>query len=107
MRANGYTATETKREYELRTVEGQAEPVRVLVKETVHEKHVAPDVAAAFIWLKNRRQNDWRDRREIVGDPDNPLTPEQTNLERARRLVFLLRQAENRLMDDNESEVTH
>ena len=29
------------------------------------EKAVPPDTAAAFIWLKNRRQDEWRDRRDI------------------------------------------
>ena len=27
-------------------------------------KHYPPDTAAAFIWLKNRRPKDWRDRHE-------------------------------------------
>lgn len=30
------------------------------------EKRLAPDTAAAFIWLKNRRPQDWRDRTELV-----------------------------------------
>ena len=38
----------------------EGEPVRVPVRE-----HVPPDVAAAFIWLKNRRPAEWRDRREL------------------------------------------
>jgi transcriptional regulator with XRE-family HTH domain len=29
-------------------------------------KELPPDTAAAFIWLKNRRPQDWRDRTEIV-----------------------------------------
>ena len=28
-------------------------------------KHYPPDTAAAFIWLKNRKNNDWRDKQEI------------------------------------------
>lgn len=28
-------------------------------------KHYPPDVAAAFIWLKNRRPDQWRDKHEI------------------------------------------
>lgn len=28
-------------------------------------KHYPPDVAAAFIWLKNRRPESWRDKQEI------------------------------------------
>lgn len=30
------------------------------VKQTI--KHVAPDTAAAFIWLKNRRPDKWREK---------------------------------------------
>jgi hypothetical protein len=35
-------------------------------------KHCPPDVAAEFIWLKNRRPANWRDRVEhTVADPDD------------------------------------
>ena len=30
-------------------------------------KHVIPDTAAAFIWLKNRRPDKWRDKPETIG----------------------------------------
>ena len=33
-------------------------------------KKLPPDVAAAFIWLKNRRRRDWRDRHET--EPQDP-----------------------------------
>lgn len=34
-------------------------------------KHYPPDTAAAFIWLKNRKPKDWRDRVEMAAaDPD-------------------------------------
>jgi hypothetical protein len=29
-------------------------------------KHYPPDTAAAFIWLKNRRSQNWRDKTEVV-----------------------------------------
>lgn len=29
-------------------------------------KHYAPDTAACFIWLKNRRKEEWKDRREMA-----------------------------------------
>lgn len=35
--------------------------------------HVAPDVTAQIFWLKNRRPDEWRDKRELAGDPDNPI----------------------------------
>lgn len=35
-------------------------------------EHVAPDVAAATLWLKNRRPDEWRDKHTLAvgGDPD-------------------------------------
>ena len=35
-----------------------------IIKEDV-QKNYAPDTAAAFIWLKNRRPEDWRDKTEL------------------------------------------
>jgi hypothetical protein len=47
-------------------------------------EHVPPDTAAAFIWLKNRRKEIWRDRHEhqLSGGlqyriSDKPMTPEE------------------------------
>ena len=37
-------------------------------------EHVAPDTTACIFWLKNRRPDVWRDRKEIAGDADAPLT---------------------------------
>lgn len=34
-------------------------------KKKVVTKKVAPDTGAAFIWLKNRRSGEWRDKQEI------------------------------------------
>lgn len=33
-----------------------------------YEEYYPPDVAAAFIWLKNRRPKNWRDKQEIELD---------------------------------------
>lgn len=30
-----------------------------------YTEHYPPDTAAAFIWLKNRRKSDWRDKTEV------------------------------------------
>ena len=30
-----------------------------------YTEHYPPDTAAAFIWLKNRRKQDWRDKSEV------------------------------------------
>jgi hypothetical protein len=52
LRAMGCTVTERRTD-----AEGQ---------ESVTSKELPPDTAAAFIWLKNRRPQDWRDRVESV-----------------------------------------
>jgi len=42
-------------------------------------KLVPPDTAAAFIWLKNRKPQQWRDKREYVADvTENSLKNMQT-----------------------------
>ena len=53
-RALGYTHEEDK----IFQYEGKA----VVVPTT---KHYPPDTAAAFIWLKNRRSQEWRDKKDI------------------------------------------
>lgn len=36
-------------------------------------EHVPPDTVAAIFWLKNRRSDDWRDRKEVTGANGQPL----------------------------------
>lgn len=36
-------------------------------------EHVAPDVGAASLWLRNRRSDAWRDKRELTGAEGGPL----------------------------------
>lgn len=47
------------------------------VRKEMSEDEIAPDTAAAFIWLKNRRPESWRDKvsQEITGKDGNPLSP--------------------------------
>lgn len=56
-RALGYTYDEV-------TFEGGVEVKRV-------RKQVVPDTTAQIFWLKNRKPEDWRDKREIIKDDDN------------------------------------
>lgn len=56
-RALGYT-------YDEITLEGDDEVKRV-------RKQVAPDTTAQIFWLKNRKPEEWRDKREIIKDDDN------------------------------------
>lgn len=54
-RAMGYSYDEVKEEYE----------GGILTKRTVTRKTVAPDTMAQIFWLKNRKSDVWRDRREV------------------------------------------
>lgn len=56
-RALGYT-------YDEITFEGDDEVKRV-------RKQIVPDTTAQIFWLKNRKPEEWRDKREIVKDDDN------------------------------------
>ena len=56
-RALGYTYDEV-------TFEGGVETKRV-------RKQVVPDTTAQIFWLKNRKPEEWRDKREIIKDDDN------------------------------------
>ena len=56
-RALGYT-------YDEITFEGDDEVKRV-------RKQVVPDTTAQIFWLKNRKPEEWRDKREIIKDNDN------------------------------------
>ncbi len=40
------------------------------VERTVTTKHVSPDVGAAAFWLKNRRPDLWRDRKDVKMDAE-------------------------------------
>jgi hypothetical protein len=54
--------------------------------------HYPADGKVAFNWLKNRRQTEWRDRREIV-DPtkkDDDNMPKRSKIEIARQVVYFL-----------------
>ena len=59
-RAMGYRYTETTREKALNPDTGEYE---LVVTKTV-TKEVSPDTTAQIFWLKNRKPEDWRDKRE-------------------------------------------
>jgi hypothetical protein len=62
-RAMGYEYEEITEEYEM----------GFLVKKKVVTKHMPPDTGAQVFWLKNRKSDVWRDRREV----DNTLALEK------------------------------
>ena len=65
-RALGYSYKETTRELVVNKTTGEAE-----FKITkVVEKEVVPDTTAQIFWLKNRKPNEWRDKRNS-DDLDN------------------------------------
>lgn len=60
-KATGYKIKEVTRERRINPL--TREPELVVIKEI--EKDVAPDTAAQVFWLKNRKPNEWRDKREV------------------------------------------
>ena len=63
--------------------------VKILVHEGApvyapYREHVAPDTTAALFWLKNRRPDKWRDRREqVLTGPDGGAIQVVTGVPRA------------------------
>jgi hypothetical protein len=95
-RAVGYTVQEKKRFFGLEaTADKDGSNPReemALQREQTTEKYFPPDTTACIFWLKNRRPDLWRDRREYTGADGSPLLGDESgNIERARRLVFLLK----------------
>jgi hypothetical protein len=62
--ANGYTYDETTQESRLiDTIDGK--PIYGLVVTKIVTKQVQPNPTSMIFWLKNRKPNLWRDRKEI------------------------------------------
>ena len=55
------------------------------VTKTAIIKHYPPDVAACFIWLKNRQPDQWRDRVEhsLTGEDGRPIKIKITKRQRS------------------------
>jgi len=70
-RANGYQHPDV----DIKMYEGE-------IIQTPLIKYYPPDTAACFIWLKNRRTADWRDKQEIQhsGGITLQITPDESNL---------------------------
>lgn len=65
-RAMGYSYTE--KVYDRKVDKETGEVEMVLTKEYV--KHVPPDVTAQIFWLKNRKPEEWRDRKDVAVTDD-------------------------------------
>lgn len=63
-RAVGYRTKKQVKELRLNRETRRQE--LTVVKET--EEEIAPDVTAAIFWLKNRKPEDWRDKRDVMID---------------------------------------
>lgn len=67
-----------------------------VLRATVIE-HIPADPKAAMNWLKNRRPDRWKDRREVTGADGAPLhpvgEPKGSKMEIARRVLFIMQQA--------------
>lgn len=59
--------------YEYEEVTTETNPKTKVVKRKTTIKHVPPDTTAQIFWLKNRRPDLWRDRREITGKDGSDL----------------------------------
>ena len=75
-RATGYSDKEKKIIVEMDS-QGNQKPARI---ETT-EKHIIPDVGAICFWLKNRRPDEWRDKKdvEVSGNPFEELMKKATS----------------------------
>ena len=65
-RALGYDYTETVTEFAISETEKDEDgkPKKIVKAVRMTKKHMAPDVGAAAFWLKNRRPDRWREKRE-------------------------------------------
>ena len=88
-RAKGYRITEVKRTYEMQEDEDGNE-VRVLLGEEVKEKDLAPDPTSMIFWLKNRKPQEWRDRRELTGADGEQLVQDVPLRDIAIKLLSLV-----------------
>lgn len=61
-RALGFSYTEVHKEYKPGAKKG-AKPILVSIKKI--KKFIIPDVAAGFIWMKNRIPKRWKDRHQL------------------------------------------
>ena len=79
-RALGYSVEEVTRErLYVRDAEGKqildadGMPMSELVITKKVTKHIAPDTTAQIFWLKNRKPNEWRDKKEVGVTVDKSL----------------------------------
>jgi hypothetical protein len=63
------------------------------VVNVIEEMHIPPDVTAQIYWLKNRKPQEWREKREQAED--------EKDIKTAKELVFKIKECANNGARDN------
>lgn len=85
-RATGYTV-KLKKPIKVKTtkrITGKGEVTEERIEYADEEQYIPPDTTAQIFWLKNRRPNKWRDKRDEAPQQTNDLLQSLIDLERGR-----------------------
>lgn len=85
-RATGYTV-KLKKPIKVKTtkrVTGKGEVTEERIEYADEEQYIPPDTTAQIFWLKNRRPDKWRDKRDEAPQQSNDLLQSLIDLERGR-----------------------
>lgn len=85
-RATGYTV-KLKKPIKVKTtkrVTGKGEVTEERIEYADEEQYIPPDTTAQIFWLKNRRPEKWRDKRDEAPQQTNELLQSLLDLERGR-----------------------
>ena len=85
-RATGYTV-KLKKPIKVKItkrVTGKGEVTEERIEYADEEQYIPPDTTAQIFWLKNRRPDKWRDKREEAPQQTNELLQSLIDLERGR-----------------------
>lgn len=85
-RATGYTV-KLKKPIKVKTtkrVTGKGEVTEERIEYADEEQYIPPDTTAQIFWLKNRRPDKWRDKRDEAPQQTNELLQSLVDLERGR-----------------------
>ena len=85
-RATGYTV-KLKKPIKVKTtkrITGKGEVTEERIEYADEEQYIPPDTTAQIFWLKNRRPDKWRDKRDEAPQQTNDLLQSLIDLERGR-----------------------
>ena len=85
-RATGYTV-KLKKPIKVKTtkrITGKGEVTEERIEYADEEQYIPPDTTAQIFWLKNRRPERWRDKRDEAPQQSNELLQSLIDLERGR-----------------------